>query len=327
MDPNAPRFAAASFELKEGTGEITHMYPSDGFLEIYKIDATFRVQSPESLDPEVTNPNMLWVAQLVSDIGSGNKIVARVFIQSIELLKLVLLPSHIDKATVISILHECKNLLLTCASVASDIETEVYEISKRIEQQDLPRDNLGRGLNPFPQVQELTDQSSRFLVNAKRYAQLITEIFNSFFQTEFHGPHFHKIRDWAKDNLVSDSPVYQLVKDNEPIFKYFIELRNCQEHSKKDKKTIVENFRLLPDLSIRPPVWHVTGSPHALIVEEMRCIVDFLLEFTELFLIQCILEKISDGIPYCVVVIPKEQRNKNCPIKYRLQIDPSGFIQ
>lgn len=31
------------------------------FLEIYKIDKTFHVQSPDNIDPEQKNPNAMWV--------------------------------------------------------------------------------------------------------------------------------------------------------------------------------------------------------------------------------------------------------------------------
>ena len=66
------RHAAGSFELKEGTGAITAMQPCGEFLEIYKIDKTFRVKSPESIDPEETNPNALWMTAPFDDVGSGN---------------------------------------------------------------------------------------------------------------------------------------------------------------------------------------------------------------------------------------------------------------
>ncbi|MEW4983922.1 MAG: hypothetical protein AB1Y26_11845 [Cycloclasticus sp.] len=56
-----PRHAAGSFELKEGTGPITGMQSCGEFLEMYKVDKTFRVKSPESIDPEETNPNAMWI--------------------------------------------------------------------------------------------------------------------------------------------------------------------------------------------------------------------------------------------------------------------------
>jgi hypothetical protein len=76
-----PRHAAGSFELKEGTGPITTMCPCGQFMEIYKIDKTFRVQSPKSIDPEGINPNALWVTTPVSDVGSKNPIVSRILLQ------------------------------------------------------------------------------------------------------------------------------------------------------------------------------------------------------------------------------------------------------
>ena len=38
------------------------------FLEMYKVDKTFRVKSPESIDPEETNPNAMWVTSPTDDV-------------------------------------------------------------------------------------------------------------------------------------------------------------------------------------------------------------------------------------------------------------------
>lgn len=67
-----PRHGPGSMELKEGTGPITTMCSCGKFLEIYKQDMTFRVQTPESIDPHETNPNAPWVASPVANVGSSN---------------------------------------------------------------------------------------------------------------------------------------------------------------------------------------------------------------------------------------------------------------
>jgi hypothetical protein len=54
-----PRHAAGSFELLGGTGGITGMCSCGEFLEMYKVDKTYRVQSPEGIDPKQTNPNAM----------------------------------------------------------------------------------------------------------------------------------------------------------------------------------------------------------------------------------------------------------------------------
>lgn len=58
--PMPYRDSAGSFEFKEGTGPITGMCSLGDFLELYKVDATKQVRSPESIDPERTNPFAPW---------------------------------------------------------------------------------------------------------------------------------------------------------------------------------------------------------------------------------------------------------------------------
>ena len=100
------RFGAGQLELKGGTGGITAMCSCGEFLEVYKIDTTFRIHTPGSLDPETTNPNMMWVAQQVADVGSGNPVVARVLLQSDRLLRSAMLPRHIENESIIILLRE-----------------------------------------------------------------------------------------------------------------------------------------------------------------------------------------------------------------------------
>ena len=65
-DRRLPRDAAGSLELAGGTGGITAMCSCDEFLEVYKEDMTFRVKSPESVDPGRTNPNAPFVAAVAA---------------------------------------------------------------------------------------------------------------------------------------------------------------------------------------------------------------------------------------------------------------------
>ncbi|MCL9682574.1 type II toxin-antitoxin system RelE/ParE family toxin [Legionella maioricensis] len=68
---------------------------------MYKVDKTYRVQSPESIDPEQTNPNAMWVITPISDVGSQSPIVSRILLQGSEILKAAWFEKEIDKDEVI----------------------------------------------------------------------------------------------------------------------------------------------------------------------------------------------------------------------------------
>ncbi len=84
-----PRDAAGSFELSEGTGGLTAMCSCDEFLEIYKEDVTFRIRTPESIDPKRTNPNAPFVAAVADTVGSSSPAVARVLLQGRDIVQAV----------------------------------------------------------------------------------------------------------------------------------------------------------------------------------------------------------------------------------------------
>src|SRR3989304_10576983 len=112
MNKKLPLTCAVSFEVKEGTGPITAMCPCGEFLEIYKVDKTFRVKTPEAIDPEKMNPNAPWVASPVDDVGSSNPIVARVLLQGHEILNSAPFEGEVNKDAVTTHLHDCKESLV-----------------------------------------------------------------------------------------------------------------------------------------------------------------------------------------------------------------------
>ena len=159
-----PRHAAGSFELKEGTGPITAMQSCGEFLEIYKVDKTFRVKSPESIDPEGTNPNALWMTAPVDNVGSENPIVARVLLQSSDILNAGVFEKGLNKKETIILLHGCKEALIACEKISLRITKSVESICDSIQKRGIEKDNHGRGLNPFPQVNELETDCGTFLM-------------------------------------------------------------------------------------------------------------------------------------------------------------------
>lgn len=96
-----PRDSAGRIELQGGTGGITAMCSCAEFLEVYKEDVTFRVRTPESIDPDRPNPNARMVAALPDDVGSSSPAVARILLQGCEILEATLFDRPVDNAAVV----------------------------------------------------------------------------------------------------------------------------------------------------------------------------------------------------------------------------------
>lgn len=318
-----PRHSAGSFDLKEGTGPITTMCSCGTFLEVYKRDKTFRVETPESIDPDEINPNAPWVASAVSDVGSSNMIVARVLLQGNEMLKGATFDPPVDREAVTIHLHSCKEALLACEKVTIKITSTIDHIIHQIKESGLTVDNGGRTINPFPQAIDLESDCGAFLIQANRVIKLICELPKFFYSLDRTDSNFDHLAERLAIALGEDSPLTKFVGDNAGGIRYLIDLRNFHEHPKQ-RHTVVENFRVLPDCRIQVPMWSIAGekpSKPRPIKEEMNAAVVFLRDTAEALLIHLVMQRLPQNAPYILEEIPEESIDPVAPIKYRLSID------
>lgn len=313
-----PRHAAGSFELKEGTGPITGMQSCGDFLEIYKVDKTFRVKSPETIDPEGTNPNAMWMTAPVDDVGSGNPIIARVFLQNCAMLNTGIFVRTIDKDEIIMSLHGCKEALVACDKICNKISVEVSNICERIGNGCIQKDNHGRGFNPFPQVENMVTDCGTFLIQANRAIKMICELPRLFLPLSNVDRNFDFLAKRIETESVEAPHLIQFLKDNADGIRHLVELRNFHEHP-KIIKTIINNFTLTPDSNIQMPTWHLSGEKPRSIHEEMKEVITFLVEIAEATFIHTIMASVPNNYPY--IVIKEENIDPANPILYRLTID------
>ncbi len=324
FNKDAPRYRAGHGDLIGGTGGITQMCSAGDFLEVYKVDKTFRIYTPEALDPKETDPNMPWMSKPVADVGSSNRIVARVFIQSHEAVKNTPLKGSINKDDILRCMHRCKELLLICDDKYISVSKEVERICEMIRKSELQKD--GRHYVGFPQVQRLEENCAMFLSNAKLVIQTLAELINVFYRTTFDGPRFDKIIIWAKRELKHNKGFIQYLEQNKLGLKSIVDLRNAQEHPKRQRKLIVENFVLQPGNKITPPLWCISGEKPALIHHEMKAIIDFLVAISEGVLLNCVMDNIESSFPFTVREVADNALDSQCPIKYFVEPNLQAFL-
>lgn len=295
------------------------------FLEIYKIDKTFRVRTPESIDPKETNPNAPWVASPVSDVGSANPIVARVLLQSHEILKAAAFDGELDKDAITKQLHSCKEAILACERMAGTVGSHIDRIIAEMIEQGIAKDNHGRGFNPFPQVPNLDTDCGTFLVQVNRAIKLVCELPTLFVRLERTDSNFDHLGKRLVTAIGMDTPLVQFITSNAMSVRYLIDLRNFHEHP-KDVSTVINNFHVTPSGEVAAPTWQLSGTKNSEprpIKEEMVAAIDFLVQVAEAMLIHLVLHRISPQFPFIVEEIPDEDIDSKLPIKFRLSIDIS----
>ena len=322
-----PRHDAGSIRLEAGTGSITGTFACDAYLEIYKVDMTFRIQTPESIDPEEINPNAPWVSSPVANVGSSNLTIARVLLQSRDIVELAAYDDKFDKDAVLKQMYQCKEALLACEKFANRLTKNIDLILEQINKHGIAKDNHGRGLNPFPQVDDLNEDCGSLFIQINRAIKLICELPKIFLGLDKLDSNFDHLSERLTRELGEESQIVKFVRGNAETVRYLIDLRNYHEHPKA-VKTVIENFKVMPDGGIQVPVWYFEGRgepiPYSI---RANCIaaVDLVRDIAEHLFLHLILHFHSETSPFVLYQIPEEEISQETPIRYRLTIDPSKF--
>lgn len=321
LNSRLPRDSAGSLDLHGGTGGITAMCSCGEFLEVYKEDVTFRVKTPETIDPGRTNPNTPFVAAVADTVGSSSPAVARVLLQGRDIVETVVFEREIDKAAVVQVLYQCKEAIIACEKAARRVASSVDTIIEDTNTAGAKRDS-GGALNPFPQVLDLDSDATVFLINAKRAIQLICRLPAVVLALPSKDNNFEHLAKTLATTLGPEAAVTEFVRANAAPVRYLIELRNWQEHPNA-KRTIIANFSVAPDGTLTPPMWHISDETPQPIRDDMLTGVEFLVQMAELMLIHLVMHASDKRIPFVIVELDPAQTTAALPIKYRLSIDTS----
>ncbi|QTC01629.1 hypothetical protein JYG33_09435 [Alcaligenes sp. SORT26] len=316
------RDGAGKFEFKEGTGPITQMVSYGTFMEIYKVDATAQLRSPEDVDPERINPNAPWVCTVDMKAGSGNEIVSRLCIQSSELLKAVSLPAGVGKEVLLRHMHKIKEELLQCQQISQRVSSQVREIIAKVERNDLQRDNYGRGFNPFPQVKDLQHEANNFLIIANKVIRAICGIPRLYVPVKESSNFDYLVRTLVTV-VDADSSLLKFVTDQVDSIRRIVNLRNYAEHARDEKQTEITNFKVQADGRIRVPVWGMVKGEAINIHDEMEEITLFLRTIAEGMFILSLQQFRLQDLPMMLVAV--EKSNPQCPLFYEFMPDMSKF--
>lgn len=310
-------------QLSEGTGGILSMCPCDEFLEIYKEDVTFRFETPETIDPERTNPNAPFVAAVSDRIGCSDPIIARVLLQGRDILASAIFAKPLDDKAVIRTLHGIKESLIACRKASTSVNTSVDGISSTVETQGLIEDAGGRSLPSVPQVADLDMHATQFLISAKRAIKGICALVPLFVSVERPDSNFDHLGDRLEKSLGTDTASVRLVREHATAVRYLIALRNGQEHPHPGPATRIDNVRIQPDGSVSAPMWYRTGETPRPIHKEMLAAIELLVDVSELMLIFLVDERLDSRWPFVIEKLDAVTINPKMPIKYRLTIDTS----
>ncbi len=317
-----PRDCAGSFSFPSEAGAIKHMVGLDGFMEIYTVHSTYRVKTPDHLDPARTIPGMPWSQSAHAMVGAANPIVARIVIQSVEALgNWPLRNGNVE--TIKRHLHACKEEAVICEVAYNKLKPAFDTAVARIKDRKL---TIQRNMVECPSLANLRDEAATFLTSAKRALQALGEVFNQFYVPDGSKPLVSNANfSFAIARLEGSRPGNQgfldYLRKVESVTKRFVDLRNGLEHQNEKDFTVIENFQLTPK-GIAPPSWRRGNlAVEGPVLAEMHFFIQFLIEFCESVFFFGLLDNIAPNfsLGFQVEQLADDRIDPECPVRFRLQ--------
>ncbi len=260
--------------------------------------------------------------QKISNHGVGNPIVARLAIQSNDLLQWLNV-DQVKREEIMLHYMELMRRLLACFDIESRLisaKAETVEYSEKIWKE---------GKRTTPHVVSLQDEVENFLFASKVYLREVARLLNLLFEAElpcdsriFWNPKGQKseVVVWAEDTFGSDHGTTTMLASEADWISELARKRNAVEHPGGKSGTLrVKNFERLSGGGIRPPVWsrddENEGQPTD-IYKDIAVLMDNMLTVSEDVLVDAI--RANPSFPQILIrIIHEQDRDKSCPVRLR----------
>jgi hypothetical protein len=324
--PMYPRDNPGSFKVPSTKdGAIQRLVPLGDHMEIYTPEETFRMQTPESIDPGRTNPNAMFVNVKIADVGSSSPIIARTLLMANEMLHdRTILREDANREAVLKLMHRIKTSLLHCEQASDELIKSVHaqcEIFAQTEQAAASRTYAN-----FPMVADVDAKVTAFLIPARRVITDICQIPQHFWKLgSTHSNLDYLLNKEIAPLLGEEHHMVQWFRKMVPAVTRIVDFRNGQEHvgTTKGLPLMIKNFEMLPTNEVHVPVWYLEGGRPCSIAEEMPRMFDELLHFAETMFVACVEANLPTFPPMVLQI--NEKPDPLCPILYTLVIDASRF--
>lgn len=258
----------------------------------------------------------------ISDTGSENSITARLGIQTYEILKPLGLSKEI-KDSIYEILGVVvKDRLITCYKIYCSLTNELIKIDTDLNSNP---GNYDSKLNTvqIPYILELNEKCETFLYQSKLCLRDLCKIFDILCGKKFDAPRFDDILKWSKSTFGKQDQLTELIaSDHQGWIRKIISMRNAVEHPKGYSGILtINNIKYVNHGENEPyfqaPTWKLNDELESDVTKDMFAFVNNALEFSEeLFIV--LLTKSQNNIPVIFHEIPENERNENCPMRFKV---------
>jgi hypothetical protein len=259
----------------------------------------------------------------ISDVGTRNPILARLAVQTTELIKFLEATEQQREAVVDLYINTLTSRLVRCERQKDNLVRKLLEADELIERE---KQKAAR-IRSVPHVIDLQGSVESFLYEAKNYLRDLLQLFVILYGcplkdgsdfTDLRGRGQSNLVEWASATFGSTHFVTELLVTEQEWTSRLVRSRNAVEHpSGKSGILTVQNVRPHPNRpGFIPPTWQLTGEAEADIITDMSVSVDNCLTLGEDLLVHAIIERpIFTGLVF--YEIPQNERDAQCPVRIR----------
>jgi hypothetical protein len=259
--------------------------------------------------------------------GVNNPIVARLTLQSLEILSKTKLPKE-DRDKIGGIfMSSLIQKLLRCWEIEQRLRKD-WESSVA----NFKPPGRGDPAIEVPQIARLREDCEEFLYSAKNFLRELVTVYSAL-----HGCAFKGASEWTPVGKRSDSVLtHAQAKSgadhvNAKYFSQlprcvatFVEMRNAVEHPGQRSGTLItDNIKWKGGTELKPPTWHrekdgsVVYRPVS-IIDDMHVAVGNLLTLADDVVVMWALDNLDPPGFTEIAAIPEAKRDPNCAIKYKV---------
>lgn len=271
-----------------------------------------------------------WQTTIIQEHGSRHYIIARLSLQIFKILENCQIEPSMKEDIQKIYIEYLMPKLMHCWEIKEKYrkcfneKTQAYCPSSQTEQ--------GKSVN-VPFIIGLDAMCHDFLYTYKNFVRDILLIFNNLYKTYFkEASEFYRgdkkkktksLIDYAQNNFGENDPKTNFIKEAKTNLENYISMRNAVEHpGEKSGFLKISNFVLCGDEKVEEPCCWCEQNGKEENKSSIRKIFEVgihdLMTLAEDILISWANENLKIPSMMSIICIPKDQRDKNCPIKYEV---------
>jgi hypothetical protein len=267
---------------------------------------------------------MRWTVTKVSDVGTAHPAVARLMLQTSDLLGATSYTKEQRDELATLYYKELYPVLIECWKAKDALEADIL---KSVESSG--QDKKDSRVFHLHAVDQLEQRAEHFLYQAKNYLRNTLRVWNWFYGSDFDEASAYilngsetksKLETWAEGKFGADDARTKLIRSEQEWAVPLIRMRNALEHPGRKSGTVyIENIKAVGDQLVWP-TWRRNDEPPAHMIATMDNMLHGMLEMGEDILVVNIRPTLSPM--FDIYAIPENERDPKQPARLRVGATP-----